>query len=332
MDAPAVDSARIAQAVEVLKRGGLVAVPTETVYGLAADATQRSRGARDLRREGPPGGPSGDRARRRRERDRRLGARSPRLGTRARRRLLARPADAGPEAQPAGARRRHRRAGHRRPALPGASVGARVAAGLRRRAGGAEREPLRAPEPDHGGARARGPRREAGGRAGPDPRRRRLPGRHRVHHRRPVRRRSPRCCGRARSRASPSNRCWARPWPSRAATRRAHRAGSNGTTRRARRSRSCRSIGSAAGWRRCSTCASRCSRRPTCWRRCARQPAVQIAAPDDAEAYARELYANLHELDQAAADRIVVSAPPDGPEWTAIHDRLRRAQAGSRPR
>ena len=42
MDAPAVDSARIAQAVEVLKRGGLVAVPTETVYGLAADATNEA--------------------------------------------------------------------------------------------------------------------------------------------------------------------------------------------------------------------------------------------------------------------------------------------------
>ena len=62
------------------------------------------------------------------------------------------------------------------------------------------------------------------------------------------------------------------------------------------------------------------------------QPAVELAASEDAVAYARELYANLHQLDQAAADRIVVSAPPNGPEWTAIHDRLRRAQAGSRPR
>src|SRR5512138_100335 len=41
-DAPPVDRARIAQAVEVLKRGGLVAVPTETVYGLAADATSEA--------------------------------------------------------------------------------------------------------------------------------------------------------------------------------------------------------------------------------------------------------------------------------------------------
>ncbi len=62
------------------------------------------------------------------------------------------------------------------------------------------------------------------------------------------------------------------------------------------------------------------------------QPAIQMSASEDAVAYARELYANLHELDHAAAERIVVSAPPTGPEWTAIHDRLRRAQAGSRPR
>ncbi len=33
------DDAAVARAVEVLRRGGLVAIPTETVYGLAADAT-----------------------------------------------------------------------------------------------------------------------------------------------------------------------------------------------------------------------------------------------------------------------------------------------------
>lgn len=35
---PPVDAAQIARAVDVLERGGLVAIPTETVYGLAADA------------------------------------------------------------------------------------------------------------------------------------------------------------------------------------------------------------------------------------------------------------------------------------------------------
>jgi L-threonylcarbamoyladenylate synthase len=38
MESRPVDAAAIARAVEVLKRGGLIAMPTETVYGLAADA------------------------------------------------------------------------------------------------------------------------------------------------------------------------------------------------------------------------------------------------------------------------------------------------------
>ncbi|MGE5160495.1 MAG: L-threonylcarbamoyladenylate synthase, partial [Betaproteobacteria bacterium] len=58
-------------------------------------------------------------------------------------------------------------------------------------------------------------------------------------------------------------------------------------------------------------------------------PAVQISAPEEAAAYARELYAKLHELDQAGVERIVVASPPGGPDWTAVHDRLRRARAGS---
>ncbi|HVE90433.1 MAG TPA: L-threonylcarbamoyladenylate synthase, partial [Burkholderiaceae bacterium] len=38
MNAPAIDAAAIKHAAEVLRRGGIVALPTETVYGLAADA------------------------------------------------------------------------------------------------------------------------------------------------------------------------------------------------------------------------------------------------------------------------------------------------------
>jgi len=57
-------------------------------------------------------------------------------------------------------------------------------------------------------------------------------------------------------------------------------------------------------------------------------PAVQLPASEGAEAYARELYASLHELDQAGVERIVVASPPDGPDWTAVHDRLQRARAG----
>jgi len=47
--------------------------------------------------------------------------------------------------------------------------------------------------------------------------------------------------------------------------------------------------------------------------------------PREAAAFARALYAELHEGDAAGAELIVVEAPPEGPEWRAIADRLRRA-------
>ena len=49
--------------------------------------------------------------------------------------------------------------------------------------------------------------------------------------------------------------------------------------------------------------------------------------PHDAEAYARALYAELHHCDEQGAACIVVEAPPDAPEWHGISDRLRRAAA-----
>ncbi len=61
-------------------------------------------------------------------------------------------------------------------------------------------------------------------------------------------------------------------------------------------------------------------------------PPIQLAAPEDAANYGRELYANLHRLDECGAERIVIAAPPQGADWAAIHDRLQRAQAGSRAR
>lgn len=48
----------------------------------------------------------------------------------------------------------------------------------------------------------------------------------------------------------------------------------------------------------------------------------------DAEAAARELYAALHALDAARLDAILVEEPPDEPSWLAVRDRLRRATAG----
>jgi L-threonylcarbamoyladenylate synthase len=49
--------------------------------------------------------------------------------------------------------------------------------------------------------------------------------------------------------------------------------------------------------------------------------------PHDAEAFARALYAELHRCDEAGAELIVVEAPPPTVEWRAIADRLKRAAA-----
>jgi L-threonylcarbamoyladenylate synthase len=49
--------------------------------------------------------------------------------------------------------------------------------------------------------------------------------------------------------------------------------------------------------------------------------------PHDAEAFARALYAELHRCDAAGAQWIVVEAPPDNIEWRGIRDRLSRAAA-----
>lgn len=50
-----------------------------------------------------------------------------------------------------------------------------------------------------------------------------------------------------------------------------------------------------------------------------------IDAPDDADGYARDLYANLRALDATGADAILIEAPPDAPAWLAVRDRLARA-------
>ena len=54
-----------------------------------------------------------------------------------------------------------------------------------------------------------------------------------------------------------------------------------------------------------------------------------IAASAEPEGYAHALYANLRELDAMHADVIVVESPPRRPEWFAVLDRLTRAAAGS---
>ena len=51
--------------------------------------------------------------------------------------------------------------------------------------------------------------------------------------------------------------------------------------------------------------------------------------PDEPEGYARGFYASLRELDQAGNEVIIVEAIPDDAVWAAVADRLRRATCGS---
>jgi L-threonylcarbamoyladenylate synthase len=53
----------------------------------------------------------------------------------------------------------------------------------------------------------------------------------------------------------------------------------------------------------------------------------RLLAPAEPVEYARRLYALLHEVDAAGADLILIAVPPAGGLWEAIHDRLRRAAA-----
>lgn len=59
-------------------------------------------------------------------------------------------------------------------------------------------------------------------------------------------------------------------------------------------------------------------------------PAVAwITAPQDAASFGHDLYASLRTLDAQRADRLLVEAPPHGEAWVAVHDRLTRSAAGS---
>lgn len=53
--------------------------------------------------------------------------------------------------------------------------------------------------------------------------------------------------------------------------------------------------------------------------------AAQLALPDTPVGYAHDLYAALRSVDAVAADIILVVAPPQDPAWQGINDRLRRA-------
>jgi L-threonylcarbamoyladenylate synthase len=55
---------------------------------------------------------------------------------------------------------------------------------------------------------------------------------------------------------------------------------------------------------------------------------TRIMMPSDLTGYAAELYAALHSLEEAGVERIIVSMPPNTEEWLAVRDRLRRASSG----
>jgi L-threonylcarbamoyladenylate synthase len=60
-------------------------------------------------------------------------------------------------------------------------------------------------------------------------------------------------------------------------------------------------------------------------------PTLHRQMPDDAAAAAQQLFAVLRELDAMAVSEIWVQIPPDAPEWDGVRDRLSRAAADGSP-
>ena len=54
-----------------------------------------------------------------------------------------------------------------------------------------------------------------------------------------------------------------------------------------------------------------------------------LALPADAAGFGHGLYAALRSLDALGANLLLVERPPDGPDWAAANDRLRRSAAGA---
>lgn len=55
---------------------------------------------------------------------------------------------------------------------------------------------------------------------------------------------------------------------------------------------------------------------------------ASLRLPADKPGFARALYAALHALDQSGADAIWLERPPEGDDWGDVHDRLSRAVSG----
>ena len=60
-------------------------------------------------------------------------------------------------------------------------------------------------------------------------------------------------------------------------------------------------------------------------------PTLHRQMPDDAAAAAQQLFAVLRELDALGVSQIWVQTPPDAPEWDGVRDRLTRAAADGSP-
>lgn len=56
-----------------------------------------------------------------------------------------------------------------------------------------------------------------------------------------------------------------------------------------------------------------------------------LALPNTPDEYARHMYAALRMLDQEGADRILIESPPDSALWVAVTDRLQRAASARDP-
>jgi L-threonylcarbamoyladenylate synthase len=52
-------------------------------------------------------------------------------------------------------------------------------------------------------------------------------------------------------------------------------------------------------------------------------------ASAEARQYAHDLYATLRKLDRSGCELLIIEAPPPEPQWEAVRDRLQRAAAGS---
>ena len=329
MESPPVDPAAIARAVDVLRRGGLVAMPTETVYGLAADAGNEAAVRAIFAAKGRPADHpvivhiSGCRG------YASLGGRCAGRGRRPGRGVLARPADARAEARPRGLRSDHRRAGHRGLALSGASAGRRrcsrplAVASLRR-------------APTASAASAR-PRRSTWSRSSASSRAERSTWSWTAA---PVRsassRRSSICPARrprllrpgAVTRASNSRRCSARRL---AAARREHRASPAALEKHYAPHTPLEMVPVGEIAQRVVALAPRAVAvlAPDWAVRAAPNLRLHLLAADRPSEYARTLYDNLRRLDASGAARLFIAEPPHGPEWEAVRDRLKRASAGS---